>query len=197
MREVELKAMVPDAAALQAAVEGAGAVRTFAGQLSDWRYDTSDGTLFEQDVVLRLRTYTDATGARAALDWKGPTGYADGFKVREEISTGADAPAALATMFERLGYVVVREIDRDIAQYTLHGATVRIEWYPRMDVLVEIEGEPAAIEAAIAVTGLPRAAFTAERLPDFVARYEARTGARAAICRRELHGDYRFSALNA
>ena len=88
-------------------------------------------------------------------------------------------------------------IDREIAQYAVCGATVRIEWYPRMDVLIEVEGEPAAIEAAIAVLGVPRVNFTSERLPDFVARFEARTGQRAAICQREIAGDYRYGARDA
>jgi adenylate cyclase class IV len=197
MREVELKAVVPDAAALQAALDGAGAERTFAGHLTDRRYDTARSALLAKDVVLRLRTYEDAAGTRAALDWKGPTGYSDGYKVREELSTGADDAEQLAAIVARLGYVVVREIDRDIAQYRLHGTTVRIEWYPRMDVLVEVEGEPEAIESAIAVMAMPRSAFTSDRLPDFIARFEARTGQRAAICRRELDGDYRYSAANA
>ena len=55
---------------------------------------------------------------------------------------------------------MIREIHRDIAQFEYRGAIVRVERYPRMDTLVEVEGEPAAIEAAIAATGLPRAGFT-------------------------------------
>jgi hypothetical protein len=90
--------------------------------------------------------------------------------------------------------VVIREIQRDIVQFAWLGATVRVERYPRMDALIEVEGEPAAIEAAIAGTQLPRTGFTSERLQDFVARFEARTGQRAALCDRELAGDYRYSA---
>ena len=41
-------------------------------------------------------------------------------------------------------------------------ATVRLERYPGMDALVEVEGEPAAIERAIGVSGIPRVAFTAD-----------------------------------
>ena len=66
------------------------------------------------------------------------------------------------------------------------GAVVRLEWYPRMDVLVEVEGEPPAIEAAIAALGIDRSAFTAESLSAFVARYEARTGRPAATSRAAL-----------
>ena len=66
-----------------------------------------------------------------------------------------------------------------------------------MDSLVEVEGAPDAIESAIAALGLERAGFSADRLPQFIARYEARTGERAAICDRELAGDYPFDPDDA
>jgi len=103
--------------------------------------------------------------------------------VREEISTTAGDADALASILERLGYVAAMEIERHIAQYELHGAVVRFEEYPDMDTLVEVEGSPAAIEGAIEAIGLPRAGFTVERLVDFVARFEARTGRRASLSR--------------
>lgn len=196
MREVELKAVVPDLDASRAALVAAGAVRTYAGRLEDRRYDTPARGLAGRDHVLRLRVYRGAP-VRATLDWKGPTGYADGYKVREELTTPLGDPEALAAMLERIGCVVTREIDREIEQYDLGGTTVRFERYPRMDVLVEVEGAPAGIERAIAALGLPRASFTTERLPDFVRRYEARTGTRAAICDRELTGDYRYATADA
>ena len=58
---------------------------------------------------------------------------------------------------------------------------MRIEWYPAMDVLVEIEGEPAAIERAAQSTGLAREQFLAESLPHFVSAYERRTGRSARL----------------
>ena len=60
-------------------------------------------------------------------------------------------------------------------------ATVRLERYPEMDSLVEVEGDPDAIERAIVVTGIARGDFTAEALSEFVRRYEARTGAAARL----------------
>lgn len=195
-REVELKGIVPDLAAAVARVAAAGGVAGFVGRLEDRRYDTPDRALALRDHVLRLRVYRGAV-ADGRLDWKGPTTYVDGYKVREEHSVTVGDPDELATMLERLGYVVTREIDREIHQFTLHGAVVRFERYPRLDDLVEVEGEPEAIEAAIRVLALPRATFTTGRLPDFVREYELRTGARAALCDRELAGDYRFSATDA
>ncbi len=196
MREVELKGIVPDLEAARAAVLAAGATRTYTGRLEDKRYDTPERHLALRDHVLRLRVYRGAA-PRAMLDWKGPTAYVDGYKVREEHSTTLGDGDQLAVMLDRLGYVVTREIDREIDQYVLFGATVRFEQYPRMDVLVEVEGEPQAIERAITALGIPREQFTTQRLPDYVRAYEARTGTRAAICDRELTGDYRFSATDA
>jgi adenylate cyclase class IV len=201
MREVELKGAVSDpdsALAALAALKASGAEFVYAGRLEDRRYDTAERALAARDHVLRLRVYReDGRETRATLDFKGPTGYADGYKVREEHSVTAGDSVELARILEFLGYEVTREIDREIEQYALGGAMVRFERYPRMDVLVEVEGEPATIERAIGAMRLDRAGFTTGRLPDFVRAYEARTGDRAAICDRELHGDYRYSAADA
>jgi len=190
MDEVELKSVVTDLDAAVRRVEAAGGTLVFAGRLEDRRYDTRDRRLFASDHVLRVRVYRPRAGAaRAYLDWKGPTRNAGGYKVREELSTPADDADALAAILARLGYVVTREVDRDIAHYDVDGTSVRFECYPRMDVLVEVEGSPEGIERTIAALGLPRAGFTADRLATFVARYEARTGERAALSRRELRGE--------
>lgn len=199
MREVELKGVLErteDVERARAAIEHAGARTVYEGRLEDRRYDTVDRALALRDHVLRLRVYR-STDVRASLDFKGPTGYADGYKVREEHTVQVGDPEALAALFEALGYVVTREIDREIAQFELAGATIRFERYPRMDTLIEVEGPPDAIERAIQALGVPRALFTSQRLPDFVLRFEARTGTRAALCDRELTGDYRYSATDA
>ena len=197
MREVELKSVVEEPDACRARLEAAGARLVYAGRLEDRRYDTGERALGQRDHVLRLRVYRDQAGGRATLDWKGPTSYEGGYKVREELSARTGDADALSAVLDRLGYVVTREIDREIAQYEVAGATVRFERYPRMDTLVEVEGAPDAIERAIVLLGLPRAGFTADRLPQFVARFQERTGERAALCDREVHGDYRFSAADA
>jgi len=195
--EVELKCVVDDAARRRAAVEAAGATLAFEGRLTDRRYDTRDHALAARDHVLRVREYAGAGGRRAELDWKGPTQYEGGYKVREELDVPVTDPDALATLLDRLGYVVTIAIDREIAQYELDGAMIRFERYPRMDDLVEVEGTPEQIERAIAALGLPRGGFTAERLPDFVRRYEQRTGTTAALCHAELRGDVHYDASNA
>jgi adenylate cyclase class IV len=184
--EIELKSVVDDLAVRRALVERAGAVLVFEGRLEDRRYDTPEGSLAARDHVLRTRSYINASGRRAQLDWKGPTTQENGYKLRDEIGTTVGDAAMLASILGRLGYVVTTCIDREIVQFDLRGTTVRFERYPRLDILVEVEGEPDGIEQAIAVLGLPRDGFNADRLADFAQRYEARTGARAAICDAEL-----------
>jgi adenylate cyclase class IV len=197
MLEVELKSVVDDVEQCRALLERAGGSLTWSGRLLDRRYDTAAHTLTARDEVLRLRVYEGATDSRAELDWKGPTGRQDGYKVREELGVHVVEADVLADMLGRLGYEVTVEIDREIAQYELGGATVRFERYPRLDDLVEVEGTPAQIEHAIAALGLPRDGFTTERLPDFVRRYEARTGERAALCQADLHGARHYDPSNA
>jgi len=177
--ELELKARVDDPAALEAALSRAGAELLFRGDMHDRRFDRG-GFMEQRDEVLRLRSYR-GTKAYGVLAWKGPVSIRGGYKVREECETRLDDPAAALAILERLGYEVVMRIDRTIAEYRLAQAAVRIEWYPAMDVLVEIEGEPAAIERAILATGIPRDRFLPESLRFFMAAYERRTGHPARI----------------
>ena len=186
MIEVELKSVVDDPALRRRNLEQAGATLKFEGRLEDRRYDTADRSLGARDHVLRLRTYRSKNLVRAELDWKGPTRVEGGYKLREELEAPLGDPAALALILERLGYEVTTCIDRDITQYDLAGTTVRFERYPRMDVLVEVEGMPSGIEQAITVLGLPRRGFSTDRLGEFVGRFEARTRTHAAICDADL-----------
>jgi predicted adenylyl cyclase CyaB len=197
MLEVELKSVVDDVERRRANVERAGAVVTYEGRLEDRRWDTPDRALFAKDHVLRVRTYRNAVGVRASLDWKGPTRREGGYKLRDELETKIGDPETLGEILVALGYEVSIAIDREIVQYDLEGTMIRFERYPRMDDLVEVEGEPAEIERAIAILGLPRDGFTTDRLPDFVKRYEDRTGSRAAVSDAELAGDSTFDVSNA
>lgn len=188
MREVELKAVLESWDDGRVRLMRAGATMTFVGRLEDRRYDTHDRSLASKDIVLRLRTYRDSAGERVELEFKGPTAYEQGYKVREEVGSTVLDAESVAFMLAGLGYLVTRAIDRDIEQFELGEAVVRFERYPRMDDLVEVEGEPDALERAIEALGIPRARFNADRLTEFAARYEARTGARAAIADAEMSG---------
>ena len=172
--ELELKGVVPEPGRVRAALLAAGSRISFRGQLQDRRYDRA-GELTARDEVLRVRTYLPVDGApRAELGWKGPTERsAEGYKRREEreLTVGEGAPAGF---LEALGFDLVHAIDRYIEIFEFGDGHARLEWYPRMDVLIEVEGAPAGIERIIAATGLPRVSFTNEALDAFTARYDAR-----------------------
>src|SRR5688500_9938252 len=127
MLEVELKSVVDDVAARRAQIEAAGGRLVYSGRLTDARYDLRDHSMSLRDHVLRLRVYEDDTGRRAHLEWKGPTLYQAGFKVRDEVSTGVTDADALADIREKLGYVVNVEVEREDGQDERHRAGGRCE----------------------------------------------------------------------
>lgn len=186
MTETELKAVVDDLALRRRLVAEGGGVLMLEGFLQDRRWDDNAERMRGRDHMLRIRVFTSGGRTDATLEWKGPTQSRDGYKMREEIGTTVGDAEALSEMMERLGLQVTRTVDREIAQFQLCGATVRFESYPRMDDLVEVEGTPEQIERAVAIIGLPRESFTADSLPDFMARYERRTGKRAVVCAADL-----------
>ena len=180
--ELEVKARIDDPAALRRALERAGARLEFRGAMLDRRFDRA-GDLEARDEVLRMRIFRPADGAPAfgVLGWKGSRSQRGHYRHRPEVEARVSDGDAVVTVLERLGFAVSLRIDRTVEIYRLGQAVLRIEWYPVMDVLLEVEGEPAEIERAIAATGLPRDRFFPESLPHFVAAYEARTGRPARI----------------
>lgn len=180
--ELELKAVVPDPVALRLRLLAIGAVPVFAGPMTDHRYDRA-GELTLRDEVLRLRTFESAGGGAAVLGWKGPSRTTpDGYKQREEIelplARGGGAPDAFLAA---LGYEVVHTIHRWVEVFELDGTVLRLEGYPLMDDLLEIEGAPEAMERVIAACGIPREEFTSAALSELVRRFESRTGRTARL----------------
>jgi predicted adenylyl cyclase CyaB len=182
--ELELKARIDDPDTLRRVLLAAGAELTYRGAMLDRRFDRKE-RLEKRDEVVRLRVYHPADHEKewGVLGWKGPVGKKDGYRHREEWETRVDDPKAALVVLRRLGYKIVLRIDRAVEQYRLGEATLRLEWYPAMDVLLEVEGPPDEIERAIVATGLPRDLFLAESLPYFRDAYEKRTGKTARLAR--------------
>jgi len=189
-QELEVKAPVADPALLRRHLVESGAESAYRGLMEDRVLDKG-GELKERDEVLRVRTWRpDGAPARAQMGWKGPTRRTpEGYKVRDELEFAVEHDGAPALqLLAALGYGVTKSIDRYVEVYHLRGGEARLEWYPHMDVLVEVEGSAEAIEAVVAATGLPRGAFEPEPLAEFVRRFESRTGEHAAIALAELKG---------
>jgi adenylate cyclase class IV len=179
--EIEVKARVPDPRAFEATLLRAGATVEFSGEMTDHRFDRK-GRLAEKDEMLRLRVYRPQGGqTRGELCWKGPVESKGEYRHRPEIEFGVGDPWNALALLDRLGFSESLRIERMVTVFRLGGATLRVERYPEMDILVEVEGDPASIEQAIAATGLPREEFLPESLPQFVSRYEKRTGRQARL----------------
>lgn len=187
MIEREVKAVVVDPGAVVAKLEAAGAERTFRGRMDDLRYDR-EGSFTKRDEVVRFRRYRTPEGAdhRLVLGWKGPVAVEGGAKLRSEIEI--DARGDVEGWLAALGFAPVHRIDRFVDVFRLDSATIRLEWYPRMDVLIEIEGDLGAMERAIEAVGIEPSRFTAESLVDFVARFEA-SGRSAVLAVADLLGE--------
>ena len=159
--------------------------------MTDVRFDRN-GELLARDEVLRLRSRHHDDGSRDdVLGWKGPTGVSpEGYKIRRELEydmhSSGPPPEEL---LRALGFREAMIIERYVEYWTLGPTVFRLEWYPRLDVLLEIEGTPDAIEQGIAVSGLPRSAFSPDPLAGFVARYQARTGRTAVLDSAGLGGE--------
>ena len=182
--ELELKARIEDPDRLRRALLDAGAELVYRGAMMDRRFDRR-GRLARRDEVVRLRVYHPRDGSPewGVLGWKGPVRRRGEYRAREEWESRVDDPRAVLVVLRHMGYKICARVDRAVEQYRLDHATLRIEWYPAMDVLLEVEGAPEAIEKAITATGLPRNAFLAESLPYFSADYEKRTGRVARVSR--------------
>ena len=188
VHELEVKAPVADPASLRRHLLESGAVAEFEGMMEDRLFDR-EGDDGAADEVVRVRTWRPAGApARAQIAWKGPTRRSpDGYKLRDELEFAVHGDGTVPTQFlGALGFRVWRAVDRFVEVYRAQGAEVRLEWYPRMDVMVEVEGTPAEIEAAIGASGLARALFEPEPLAEFVRRYELRTGEPAVLALADL-----------
>ncbi|NNC16933.1 hypothetical protein HJC22_14510 [Corallococcus exiguus] len=180
MHEVELKSVVDDLALRRRHVEGAGGRLRFAGTMMD-RYYTLDTRPDSGAGRLRVRTYQAPAGGWTELTWKGSARLERGYKVREELNTRVEDETTLREILERTGFAMSEYITREIAWYVFGGASVRLEQFPRMDLLVEVEGAPEAIEHAIQATRISREQFTTEPLKEFLRRFETRTGTKALL----------------
>ena len=190
-REFELKAALPGGATgFRERLADAGWSLSFEGLMSDRRFDTPGRSLESRDEVLRIRCMTPVLGeSRTLLGWKGPASEEHGYKVRPELETVVRDTETAVAILENLGYSeVIFAIDRRVAVFEKGRVYARIETYPAMDVLVELEGDPDRIEALFADIGLPREDWKPWPLEEFVRRYEERTRSEARLT-GEVPGD--------
>lgn len=171
MREIEVKLKVDDFVAVRARLESLGArLKERVEDEADLLFRSASDPEALAGQVLRLRAFGGSAGM---LTWKGPPVFENGVKQREEVQTEvADAPTMRA-LLERLGYEVRLEYSKRREYWDLRGLTVSLDELP-WGSYVEVEGEAAEIEGAVADLGLAESERVEEGYPQMAARYLSR-----------------------
>jgi adenylate cyclase class 2 len=155
-REIEVKVRVESAAAAARLLRDAGAEPVRARELEDNRvYDRDGGALAAAGRMLRLRR----VGARAVLTAKALPAEAEaGFKVRREEETEIPDADAMERALEAAGFEPVWRYQKYRTTWRLDGTVVTLDELPGATWL-EIEGDPARIDAAARRLGFRRSDY--------------------------------------
>jgi predicted adenylyl cyclase CyaB len=103
----------------------------------NWILD-KNGELLSSGRILRLRT----DGQRARLTFKGPLRIEGNMKVREEREVEIENADEARSLFENLGYTVVRRYQKMREEWQLGGVTIALDHTPIGD-FAEFEGDGA------------------------------------------------------
>ena len=145
--EIERKYLDPDFDAVRRRLREMGGVPLGVHFESNRIFDRKEGGFADAGFLLRLRTQEWPDRKRHVLTLKMPS-RADGpFKVREERECGISEAASLRGIFEGLGYVERVCYEKVREEWRLPGALVALDQVP-FTRIIEIEGEPKAIETA-------------------------------------------------
>lgn len=181
LQEVEVKLYTPDLAGVKRALEAAGAIlvkpRVYERNV---RYDSVDGMLSAQGVVLRLRQ-DDA----ARLTFKADERVVDGIASRFEAEVEVSDFALMDVILGRLGYEVALIYEKYRTTYALEGAEVVLDELP-FGNFSEIEGDAATIERAVEVLGLGGARRMGESYVYIFLGLKRRLGLLARDCTFEV-----------
>lgn len=155
--ETEIKLRVDTVAQGEEILERAGFVLKTPSTLEvNVVYDTPDRALRQSGRVLRLREYGNAR----VLTFKGPA-VAAKHKTRLEIETSVGSTDVLAAVLAELGYSAVFRYEKRRAEYRLDGGSATLDDTP-IGVFVELEGEPAWIDASAATMGFSEHEYITE-----------------------------------
>jgi predicted adenylyl cyclase CyaB len=130
-RGVELEKLRERLIELEAERVGPGAFE------DNWILDR-EGELLSSGRILRLRT--DA--GRSRLTFKGPMRLEGNVKVRQEHEIEVENAAEARSIFEKLGYAMVRRYQKVREEWHLGGVTIALDHTPIGD-FAEFEGDGA------------------------------------------------------
>lgn len=136
MKELELKFLEVDKAAIVKKLEAVGARLLVDGVLRTVYFDTPDGKIKKANRLLRLRTFGD----KFELCWKDNMRIEDGCKVYDETETYVSDFDATVKILENLGFVQAISFGKKRTEYILDdGTKFEIDEFPGVPVFVEVE----------------------------------------------------------
>lgn len=162
-KEIEVKYRLGHPRAFRQVLRRAGATFLGSAVIRDDYFDTRELSLLAGDSGLRLRrrrTLRPGPGVAAGegggqLTYKGPADRRSRVKIRREIQTGVEDPAALAQLLEALGFVPMVRIEKRRSSFRLGPCSVEVDELPLLGWFAEIEGpSPRALAQAAAKLGL-------------------------------------------
>jgi len=172
--EVEIKFVVPDAAALVRSLQSAG----FREQTpftfeANTLYDTASGDLRRASEVLRLRLY----GENWRVTHKS-RGTASKHKTRVEHETSVANGGEMHAILTALGFLPAFRYEKYRAEWTDGEGEVVIDRTPIGD-LGEIEGAPAWIDRVARHLGISEGDYITASYAELFFRWKDRTGSAA------------------
>lgn len=144
--EMEMKFAVANHQAVRRALRSGGAQYLQTALLRDTYYDRPDGSLSKSDVGLRLREIrrlrsgSGGRDTRPELTFKGPRRRSSRAKVRREVQTRLDDPAAIAEILQHLGVRPTMIVEKRRASYRMGRCLVELDELPLIGCFVEVEG---------------------------------------------------------
>lgn len=120
-------------------------------------FDAPGRELKERGILLRLRR----AGRRNILTMKTPAGRASAYKVRDETETAVSDFSAMEKILRDLGFLTVFTYEKYRETFRLGKVLVMLDETPIGDFL-EIDGDPAAIDAAALRLGFSAADYVSD-----------------------------------
>lgn len=136
MREVEVKFLEIDKNKIEEKILLLGGRKISNEKITDIFFDFPDRRLKKKQELIRIRL-----SSKPCITYKSKKDENSEFKSREELETEiSDSECAIA-IFEKLGFVRIRHIEKMRKSFFLGEAKIEIDEYPDIPALIEIEGE--------------------------------------------------------
>lgn len=149
-KEIEAKIRVADLAPYRRKLQELGAVDEGACLERNWVLDNADGSLYQRDVLLRVR---NVGGVGGILTVKHRTA-GEAFKTREEVESMVDSTEDLLRQLEIVGFQAKWIYEKYRSTWLWLDCVLALDACPEIGSFIEIEGQPTNIREVAGLLGL-------------------------------------------